>query len=130
LISNRFGVVLNLAADNPLEVSACRIKMSFSSPRLSFAYFLSEPRRLHPSSRYRRLPSLTPVISSRFIIIGIITDITSVPAIITIATIDLAIRDERLHGDRKLCPAVLNSAGNFVDICFSNPGGYKDANVR
>jgi hypothetical protein len=41
----------------------------------------------------------------RFIIIGIITGITDMLVIIIIATIDFAIRDAKLHGDREMCPA-------------------------
>jgi hypothetical protein len=66
----------------------------------------------------------------RFIIIGIITGITDMLVIIIIATIDFAIRDAELHGDREMCPAALKIRTQFRRQPFANPGGYEDANVR
>jgi hypothetical protein len=87
---------------NPRKETPCRIEPPFSLLRLRLPQPFPEFRKPHPSRRFLQGSRPMPVISLRFIIIGIITDTTGITIIITtgitiiiviITTSDLALPD-------------------------------------
>jgi hypothetical protein len=82
---------------NPRKETPCRIEPPFSLLRLRLPQPFPEFRKPHPSRRFLQGTRPMPVISLRFIIIGIITDTTGITIIIVITIIittsDLALPD-------------------------------------
>jgi hypothetical protein len=96
---------------NPRKETPCRIEPPFSLLQLRLPQRLPEFRKPHPSRRFLQVSRPMPVISLRFIIIGIITDTTGITIIITtgitiiiviIATSDLALPTRGAYGANSL----------------------------
>jgi hypothetical protein len=68
---------------NPRKETPCRIEPPFSLLQLRLPQPFPEFRKPHPSRHFLQGSRPMPVISLRFIIIGIITDTTGITIIIT-----------------------------------------------
>jgi hypothetical protein len=72
---------------SPRKETPCRIEPPFSLLQLRLPRPFPEFRKPHPSRRFLQGSRPMPVISLRFIIIGIITDTTGITIIIVITII-------------------------------------------
>jgi hypothetical protein len=114
---------------NPRKETPCRIEPAFSLLRLRLPQPFPEFRKPHPSRHFLQRSRPMPVISLRFIIIGIITDTTGITIIITtgitiiiiiiviIATSDLALPTRGAYAANSLVSCNLVSLSSWRKRC-------------
>jgi hypothetical protein len=103
---------------NPRKETPCRIEPPFSLLQLRLPQPFPEFRKPHPSRRFLQGSRPMPVISLRFIIIGIITDTTGITIIIVIiATSDLALPTRGAYGANSLVSCNLVNLSSWRKRC-------------
>ena len=106
---------------NPRKETPCRIEPPFSLLQLRLPRPFPEFRKPHPSRRFLQRSRPMPLVSLRFIIIGIITDTTGITIIIVITIIittsDLALPTRGAYAANSLVSCNLVNLSSWRKRC-------------